>query len=258
MSVPRRPRAFLSKLRLFLRRNREPGAAQGAEPRTRQVGFEVHAVVDDLDVRLEAGLATTAGALARIPTVLVSNQDAVALNGAESPVQGGGDDGPAAVREEERELEPARVDQLDQGAANGIGGNEHANGVGGDGHANAIGGEGEGAPTAPQDREPEQEDAGDEAPDQDAPNGAPLPILPTTVEVVVRAVCDMAQRKSDTDSSPCDRTKRGRTNAGAVASTSKAPVAGSSKKPDNGKGKAKAKATEDDSSVINLCTDDES
>ncbi|EJD34506.1 hypothetical protein AURDEDRAFT_176452 [Auricularia subglabra TFB-10046 SS5] len=67
-----------------------------------------------------------------------------------------------------------------------------------------------------------------------------------------------AKRKSDTDSSPCDRTKRARTNAGAVASTSKAPVAGSSKKPDNGKGKAKAEATEDDSSVINLCTDDES
>ncbi|EJD37388.1 hypothetical protein AURDEDRAFT_173567 [Auricularia subglabra TFB-10046 SS5] len=59
------------------------------------------------------------------------------------------------------------------------------------------------------------------------------------------------KRKSDGDSSPCE--KRLRTTAGPVASTSKAPVAGSSKTPDNGKGKDK----DPEENVINLCSDDE-
>ncbi|EJD34502.1 hypothetical protein AURDEDRAFT_176449 [Auricularia subglabra TFB-10046 SS5] len=193
MSVPRAPRAFLSKLRHCMRRNKQPAAARGVEPRTHQAGLEVHAGVDDVDIKLEAGLATIAGALGHIPTVVVSGQGAVADIGAEHTVLRGGDDGPAAVREEEGEPEPARVDQLDQDVANGIGGNEHANGVGGDGHANAIPGEGEGTPTATQALEPEPEGAQDEAPDQDAPDGAALPMPPTTAEFIVRAVCNMTQ-----------------------------------------------------------------
>ncbi|EJD37383.1 hypothetical protein AURDEDRAFT_173563 [Auricularia subglabra TFB-10046 SS5] len=242
MSVPRNRRSFLSRIRLYKRRGQERAAAQSAEPHTHAAGPEAgvddvnirleaglatvagamaqiptidgtdqsaepraraagpEAGVDDIDIKLEAGLATVVGAGARIPTIDVTDQYAVTASGAGSVAVGAGVaigagvdlgagvalgaavDEPAAVHEEEPELGGAHVERLPQDVENGVGSDERANASGEDV-----------PPTATRDQEPEAEGARAEAPEQGAGNDAPVPLPPTTAEVVVRAIRDMAQ-----------------------------------------------------------------